>query len=83
MFFLNVIDRCAAKNDPRSFDAQLFTTFGRGVKVVHTIFGHDFRLKMTSRLLVPGLKTHVSRRMKFLLRGGLSHHRERQMIITC
>ena len=36
------------------------TTFGRGVKVVHTNLGHDFRPKMTSRLLVPGWKTHVS-----------------------
>ena len=36
--FLDVIGRCALKNDPRSFDLQLSTTFGRGVKVVHTIF---------------------------------------------
>ena len=44
---LDVIGRCASKNDPRGFDFQLSTTFGRGVKVVQTIFGHDFWPKMT------------------------------------
>ena len=34
------------ENDPRSFDFQFSTTFGRGLKVVHTIFGHDFWPKM-------------------------------------
>ena len=34
--FLNIIGRCALKHDPKSFDFQLSTTFGRGVKVVHT-----------------------------------------------
>ena len=62
-----MIGRCALKNDPRSFDFQLSTTFGRGVKVVHTIFGHDFWPKMTFTFFVlalrhmcPGYKTCVS-----------------------
>ena len=44
---MDVIGRCASRNDLRGFDFQLSTTFGRGVKVVHTIFGHGFRPKMT------------------------------------
>ena len=50
--FLDVIGRCASKNDPQSFDFQLSTTFGRGVKVVHTIFGHDFWLIITFTICV-------------------------------
>ena len=46
--------RYASKNDPQIFDFHSFTIFGRGVIVVHTNFGHDFQLKITSRLLVPG-----------------------------
>ena len=44
---MDVIGRCASKNDPRSFDFQLSTTFGRGVKEMVCIFGHDFWPKMT------------------------------------
>ena len=51
-FFLDVISRCASKNDPQSFDFQLSTTFGGGVKEIVSIFAPDFRPKMTSRLLV-------------------------------
>ena len=39
---LDVTGSCSSKNDPRGFDFQLSTTFGRGVKVVQTIFGHGF-----------------------------------------
>ena len=49
---LDVTGRCASKNDPQSFDFQLSTTFGRGVKEIVSIFAPDFRPKMTSRLLV-------------------------------
>ena len=40
--FLDVIGRCASKNDPRSFDFQLSTTFGRGVKEMISSGRHDF-----------------------------------------
>ena len=33
---MDVVGRCASKNDPQRFDFQLSTTFGRGVKVVRT-----------------------------------------------
>ena len=49
--FLDVIGRCAMKNDPRSFDFLLSTAFGRGVKVVHTIFGMTFGQKWFSHFL--------------------------------
>ena len=50
--FLDVIGRCASKSYPQSFDFQLSTTFGGGVKEIVSIFAPDFRPKMTSRLLV-------------------------------
>ena len=49
---MDVIGRCASKNDPQSFDFQLSTTFGRGVKEIVSIFAPDFRPKMTSTLFV-------------------------------
>ena len=48
--FLDVMGRCASTNDPRSFDYQLYTTFRRGVKVVHTVFEVIFGPKMTSTI---------------------------------
>ena len=45
--FLDVTGSCSSKNDPRGFDFQLSTTFGRGVKEMVCIFGHDFWPKMT------------------------------------
>ena len=50
--FLDVIGRCASKSYPQSFDFQLSTTFGGGVKEIVSIFAPDFRPKMTSRLFV-------------------------------
>ena len=44
--FLDVIGRCASKNDPRGFDFQLSTTLGGGVKEMVSLFGHDFWPKM-------------------------------------
>ena len=44
--FLDVVGRCASKNEPQSFDFQLSTTFGRGVKEMVSIGGHDFWSKM-------------------------------------
>ena len=49
---MDVIGRCASKSYPQSFDFQLSTTFGGGVKEIVSIFALDFRPKMTSRLLV-------------------------------
>ena len=54
--FLDVIGRCASKSYPQSFDFQLSTTFGGGVKEIVSIFAPDFRPKMTSRLLVVWLE---------------------------
>ena len=48
--FLDVMGRCASTNDPRSFDYQLYTTFRRGVKVVHTVFEVVFGPKRTSTI---------------------------------
>ena len=48
--FLDVMGRCASTNDPRSFDYQLYTTFRRGVKVVHTVFEAVFGPKRTSNI---------------------------------
>ena len=48
--FLDVMGRCASTNDPRSFDYQLYTTFRRGVKVVHTVFEGVFGPKRTSTI---------------------------------
>ena len=39
---LDVIGRCASKNDPRGFDFQVSTTFGKGVKEIVFIFHFDF-----------------------------------------
>ena len=50
--FLDVIGRCASKNDSRGFDFQPSTIFGRGVKVVQTIFDNDFQPKMTFTIFV-------------------------------
>ena len=50
--FLDVIGRCASKSYPQSFDFQLSTTFGGGVKEIVSIFAPDFRPKMTSTLFV-------------------------------
>ena len=50
--FLDVIGRCASKSYPQSFDFQLSTTFGGGVKEIVLISAPDFRPKMTSRLFV-------------------------------
>ena len=50
--FLDVIGRCASKSYPQSFDFQLSTTFGGGVKEIVSIFFPDFRPKMTSTLFV-------------------------------
>ena len=44
---MDVMGRCASTNDPRSFDYQLYTTFRRGVKVVHTVFEVVFGPKRT------------------------------------
>ena len=44
--FFGVICRCASENDPRSFDFQLSTTFGRGVKEMVSFGSHDFGPKM-------------------------------------
>ena len=49
--FLDVIGRCASKSYPQSFDVQLSTTFGGGVKEIVSIFAPDFRPNMTSRLM--------------------------------
>ena len=49
--FLDLIGRCASKSYPQSFDFQLSTTFGGGVKEIVSTFAPDFRSKMTSRLL--------------------------------
>ena len=48
--FLDVMGRCASTNDPRSFDYQLYMTFRRGVKVVHTVFEVVFGPKRTSTI---------------------------------
>ena len=47
---MDVMGRCASTNDPRSFDYQLYTTFRRGVKVVHTVFEVVFGPKRTSTI---------------------------------
>ena len=47
-----MIGRCTSKNVSQSFDFQLSTTFGGGVKEIVSIFAPDFRPKMTSRLFV-------------------------------
>ena len=49
---MDVIGRCASKSYPQSFDFQLSTTFGGGVKEIVSIFALDFRPKMTSTLFV-------------------------------
>ena len=48
--FLDVMGRCASTNDPRSFDYQFYTTFRRGVKVVHTVFEVIFGPKVASTI---------------------------------
>ena len=48
--FLDLMGRCASTNDPRSFDYQLYTTFRRGVKMVHTVFEMVFGPKRTSTI---------------------------------
>ena len=47
---MDVMGRCASTNDPRSFDYQLYTTFRRGVKVVHTVFEVVYGPKRTSTI---------------------------------
>ena len=49
--FVDVIGRCTSKSYPQSFDFQLSTTFGGGVKEIGSIFAPEFRPEMTSRLL--------------------------------
>ena len=69
--FLDVIGRCASKSYPQSFDFQLSTTFGGGVKEIVSIFAPDFRPKMTSRLLVFWLEdTSVLARRHYLFCPG-------------
>ena len=75
--FLDVIGRCASKSYPQSFDFQLSTTFGGGVKEIVSIFFPTFGQKLLQPFSFFGQKTHVSRMIKFLLHGGLSHHPER------
>ena len=43
--FLDVIGRCASKSYPQSFDFQLSTTFGDGVKEIVSIFSPTFGQK--------------------------------------
>ena len=43
--FLDVIGRCASKSYPQSFDFQLSTTFGGGVKEIVSIFFPTFGQK--------------------------------------
>ena len=43
--FLDVIGRCASKTYPQSFDFQLSTTFGGGVKEIVSIFAPTFGQK--------------------------------------
>ena len=43
--FLDVIGRCASKSYPQSFDFQLSTTFGGGVKEIVSIFAPTFGQK--------------------------------------
>ena len=43
--FLDVIGRCASKSYPQSFDFQLSTTFGGGVKEIVSIFSPTFGQK--------------------------------------
>ena len=75
--FLDLIGRCASKSYPQSFDFQLSTTFGGGVKEIVSIFFLTFGQKWLQPFSFFGSKTHVSRMIKFLLHGGLLHHPER------
>ena len=43
--FLDVIGRCASKSYPQSFDFQLSTTFGGGVKEIVSVFFPTFGQK--------------------------------------
>ena len=43
--FLDLIGRCASKSYPQSFDFQLSTTFGGGVKEIVSIFFPTFGQK--------------------------------------
>ena len=43
--FLDLIGRCASKSYPQSFDFQLSTTFGGGVKEIVSIFSPTFGQK--------------------------------------
>ena len=44
---LDVTGSCSSKNNPRGSNFQLSATFGRGVKEMVSLFGHDFLAKMT------------------------------------
>ena len=57
--FLDVIGRCASKSYPKSFDFQLSTTFGGGVKEIVSIFAPDFRPNWLQPFSFFGWKCYV------------------------